>query len=240
MSENIKKILKEMEISFNNENLLIEALTHRSFINEQSKPGDRHNERLEYLGDAVLELIVSELLFNDYKELPEGDLTSFRSALVRTESLAESAAKIGLGKDLRMSNGEEISGGRERPYILANAFEALIGSIYLDQGYEVAKKFIIAHIYHKIQNIIENRLDIDPKSKLQEISQEILKITPSYVLINEEGPDHNKIFTMGVQVGDHVFAEGSGESKQSAEQNAAATALENWDKLIEKFFPSNA
>jgi ribonuclease-3 len=240
MSENIKTVLEKMEITFKNQSLLLEALTHRSFINEQSEPGDKHNERLEYLGDAVLELIVSELLFNDYQELPEGDLTSFRSALVRTESLADSAREIGLGQDLRMSNGEEISGGRERPYILANGFEALIGAIYIDQGYEVAKRFIQEHIYHKIKNIVENRLDIDSKSKLQEISQEILKITPSYVQINEEGPDHNKTFTMGVQIGEHIFAEGVGESKQMAEQNAAGTALESWDKLIQKFFPPNA
>ncbi len=235
--EGIQKIEKKLSINFDNQDLIKEALTHRSYINENSDGS--HNERLEFLGDAVLELVVTELLFENYPDFPEGTLTSFRAALVRTESLAEEAEKISLGDSLFMSYGEEATGGRTRPYILANAMEALIGAIYLDKGYKEAKDFIAKYIYHKIDNIVENRLDIDSKSKLQEIAQEELRITPTYVLLNEEGPDHNKTFTMAVQIGENILTEGSGDSKQKAEQVAATNALEQWDKLKDKFFPKN-
>ena len=233
----IDKLLKKIKLNFNNTVLLEEALTHRSFINENNGTKN-HNERLEFLGDAVLELVVTELLFNNYPDKPEGDLTSFRAALVRTESLAYEAKKINLGESIFMSYGEEATGGRKRQYILANTMEALIGAIYLDQGYKCTEDFIKKHIYYKIEDIIKNRLDIDSKSKLQEISQEELRITPTYILINEEGPDHNKIFTMGVKINETVLARGAGDSKQKAEQNAATKALENWENL-KKLFSQN-
>ncbi len=235
LMDQLANLQQKISITFNKPELLQEALTHRSFINEND--ARNHNERMEFLGDAVLELVITELLFENYPDYPEGTLTSFRAALVRTESLAEEAKKIELGLALFMSYGEESTGGRDRQYILANAMEALIGAIYLDQGYQSAKDFIIRNIYHKVGHIVENRLDIDAKSKLQEMSQEELRITPTYVLVNEQGPDHNKKFTMALKIGDHVLTEGVGESKQNAEQEAARGALDSWEELKSKFFP---
>ncbi len=236
MLENFKHLQKKIGIEFSDQAILEQALTHRSFINEAKKDNRIHNERLEFLGDAVLELVVTEYLFNKYPEFNEGKLTSLRSALVRTESLAFEALKVSLGEYLFMSHGEESSGGRTRPYILANAFESLIGAIYQDQGYNTAKGFIVKHLCYKAKEIIDKQLDIDPKSKLQEIVQEKMKQTPSYQVINETGPDHNKIFTMGVAIGSVVIAKGKGESKQLAEQQAASRALQNWDKIIKEKF----
>ncbi|MCA9380770.1 ribonuclease III [Candidatus Dojkabacteria bacterium] len=239
MDQKVNDFMQKINIEFKNPELLQEALTHRSYVNENPDTPNGHNERLEFLGDAVLELATTQMLFNDYPSYPEGDLTSFRAAIVRTESLAEEALKLELGQSLFMSNGEEATGGRDRQYILANAMEALIGSIYLDQGFDVALLFIKEKIYYKVQNIVDNRLDIDAKSKLQELSQEELKITPTYSLVSEEGPDHNKTFTMAVMIGDNSFGEGKGDSKQSAEQVAAQNALENWQELVGKYFPAN-
>lgn len=236
--EEISNLEKKIGYEFKNKDIIREALTHRSFVNE-AEGEVNHNERLEFLGDAVLELAVTKLLFDDYPDFPEGTLTSFRAALVRTESLAESSLEIELGKSLFMSYGEEATGGRDRQYILANATEAVIGALYLDGGFEVATKFIKTFIYKKVGNIVENRLDIDSKSKLQEISQEELKITPTYELLGEEGPDHSKTFEMGAIIGDKVFGKGKGESKQNAEQAAATEALEKWEELKKKFFPEN-
>jgi ribonuclease-3 len=234
MNSNLQDLKDTINVQFNNDEFLKEALIHRSY---QANDDLGNNERLEFLGDAVLELAVTEFLFETYPKRSEGDLTSFRAALVRTESLAEEALRLGFGEFIYMSNGEESTGGRTRPYILANTVEAIIGAIYRDQGYEPAKNFIIKEICHKIDDIVENRLDIDAKSKLQEISQEQLKITPNYEMIDSEGPDHQKVFTMGVLLDGSKLTEAKGDSKQSAEQNAAQKALENWDNLIEKHFP---
>lgn len=216
----ILNLLKILEIdSLNNEKLISEALTHRSFSRE-------HNERLEFLGDAVLELVITELLFLDFPDKTEGELTSFRAALVKSESLAEEANKLQIGLYLKMSKGEEATGGRNRLYILADALEAIIGAIYLEKGYDIVKKFINEKIYYKAHNIVNNRLDIDAKSKLQEYSQEKFKETPAYKLIKEDGPDHEKIFTVQVVIGKDVYESGVGKSKQIAEQQAAERTLE--------------
>ncbi len=237
-----KKNLEEFcdKINYNTKNyeLLQQALIHRSFINED-RDLEKHNERLEFLGDAVLELIVTKFLFENYPDRPEGDLTSFRAALVKTESLAESAAKFQLGEYIYMSKGEESTGGRKRPYILANTFEALLGFIYLDKGFDTATKFVHKHLTSKIHKIVEHRLDIDNKSKLQEIAQEIFRFTPNYILEKEEGPDHEKKFTMKVMIDEKDFGSGVGSSKQEAEQAAAGSALKNWEKLVKKYNSSN-
>lgn len=214
----------------------IEALTHRSYINEVKETTQNHNERMEFLGDAVLELAVTKYLFDNYPSHNEGALTSFRAALVKTESLAEEAKHLNLGQYILMSKGEEATGGRNRPYILANTMEAIIGAIYLSNGLEAAESFIIEKICYKTESIIADRLDLDAKSKLQELSQEKARITPVYKLISAEGPDHNKTFEMGVYIGDSLFGQGIGKSKQEAEQAAAFEALNDWDKLFDKYF----
>lgn len=206
-----------------NIDIFLEAFTHRSFSRH-------HNERLEFLGDAVLELVITELLFQDYKSKMEGELTSFRAALVKTESLAQEAQRLGISEYIRMSKGEEATGGRNRQYILADVFEAFMGAIYLDQGYNAAKVFIEKNIYYKIVEIVSGRLDIDAKSKLQEFAQEKFKATPMYKVVNEEGPDHDKTFTVIVVIGEKEFEKGSGKSKQLAEQEAAMKTL-NFLKL---------
>ncbi|GAB4284892.1 MAG: ribonuclease III [Candidatus Dojkabacteria bacterium] len=235
MRRETNELEKILGIKFKKGELIREALTHRSTTNEKTVDW-QHNERLEFLGDAVLELAVSEMLFNEYPDFPEGDLTSFRAALVKTESLAEEAKRLTIGEFLYLSIGEESTGGRERPYILANAMEAIIGAIYLDKGYQTAYKFIEKNIFYKVHEIVEKRLDIDAKSKLQEKAQEVLKITPTYRLIRSEGPDHNKVFTMGAMLGEILVAEGSGESKQSAEQVAAQNTLDRWEEIISNHF----
>jgi len=216
--------------------LLKIALTHRSYINEIKNRSLEHNERLEFLGDAVLELVVTEYLFGNYKDLNEGVLTSFRAALVKTESLAEEAKRLGFGEYIFMSKGEEQSGGRDRQYILANTMEAVVGSIHLSLGYKKAEEFILKNICYKLPKIIEGRSDIDSKSKLQEVAQETAKFTPRYELVSAVGPDHNKIFEMAVFIDTYNFGSGKGKSKQEAEQNAALDALNNWDKLAKKYF----
>ena len=227
---------KKIKINFIDVNILKTALTHRSFLNENKEKSLQHNERLEFLGDAVLEFIITELLFQQYPDKTEGDLTSFRAATVKTPSLAESALSLNLGNYLYLSKGEEATGGRKRQYILANAFEALIGAIYLDQGIKIAQKFLNKYLFPKIKNIIENRLDIDNKSKLQEVVQEELGLTPSYQLISETGPDHNKNFEMGVVIGTVMLTKGTGQNKQEAEQQAAAEALKSWSELRKQHF----
>jgi ribonuclease-3 len=225
----------QLKINPKNESLYHTALVHRSFVNETDGKIE-NNERLEFLGDAVLELATTEYLFETFPDRSEGTLTSFRSALVRTESLAQEATRLGIGKYIYMSKGEEASGGRNRPYILANTLEAIIGAIYLDLGYKSCKKFITENICYKVKEIAEKRLDIDAKSRLQEISQDVTKLTPSYELVNAKGPDHNKTFEMAVKIGKFIFTTGVGKSKQEAEQNAAQKAIENWDTLLKKYF----
>lgn len=231
----LDKFCDQIRVKIENKELLREALTHRSYVNENKGIKTRHNERLEFLGDAVLELVSTEFLFNKYPDRPEGELTSFRAALVRTESLAEVALELEYGDYMYMSKGEEATGGRQRPYILANAFEAVIGAIYMDQGMEACKQFLNQFLLPKIDEIVENRSDVDSKSKLQEMAQEVLKFTPVYELASEEGPDHDKTFEMQVLLNGVDFGKGKGKSKQEAEQNAARFALNNWDSLYQKY-----
>ncbi len=233
----LTKLAQELEIRFNDYALLKQALIHRSYLNEVKDEALANNERLEFLGDAVLELIVTEYLYKAYPERLEGELTSFRSATVRTESLAETALNLGIGQYIYMSKGEESTGGRTRPYILANTFEALLGAIYLDQGMPASVDFVSKFLLPKIVVIVKNRLDIDSKSKLQALSQEATGLTPAYAYIGESGPDHSKTFQMAVMIGEHQFGVGDGRSKQEAEQNAANKALKNWSALIRKFYP---
>jgi ribonuclease III len=238
IDENILKSAGKLEkiigVKFKDKNLLINALIHRSYINEVPKFPLPNNERLEFLGDAVLELIISTHLFEKFPDRPEGDLTSFRSAVVKTPSLAEAARGYSYGDFILMSGGEESTGGRTREHILANTFESILGALYLDQGYEAAKKFVEKSLFHKIDDIVENRLDIDNKSKFQEVVQEVLKVTPEYKLVEDEGPDHSKTFTMAVFVSEKEMGRGKGRSKQEAEQSAATEAL----KKMEKFKPA--
>ena len=207
--------------------LLITALTHRSYVNEHKKSVSEHNERLEFLGDAVLELVVTDFLFKNYNE-QEGILTSWRAALVRTESIGEAGDKIGYESLVRMSRGEKQGGDRARQQILANAFEAVIGAIYLERGYDDAAAFIHKHINSKLDAILQVGSWRDAKSHLQEVSQRFDNQTPQYRVIEEVGPDHDKVFTLGVFVKDQLLGKGSGPSKQVAQQQAAQAALETY------------
>ncbi|OGG58419.1 ribonuclease III [Candidatus Kaiserbacteria bacterium RIFCSPHIGHO2_01_FULL_56_24] len=211
--------------TFADKRLLETAFTHRSYLNENRAPGREHNERLEFLGDAVLELVVTRFLYDKYPEKPEGELTAFRAALVNTQSIADAAAKLGMNEFLLLSRGEAKDTGRARGIILANAFEALIGALYLDQGYDAAYAFIAAQLFHKTDEVVEKRLWQDAKSKLQEIAQELLSVTPTYDIVNQTGPDHDKRFVVKVQLGAEKAALGEGRSKQEAEQDAAQKAL---------------
>lgn len=210
---------------FKNPQLLEQAFTHRSYINENRAQGREHNERLEFLGDAVLELVVTEFLFAKYPGRPEGDLTSYRAALVNTVSISDAAAKLGMNEFLLLSRGEAKDIGRARQIILANAFEAVVGAIYLDQGYEPAQEFIAAQLFHKTDEVVEKGLWQDAKSRFQEIAQEKNGFTPSYDVISQTGPDHDKRFVVGVYLNGERVASGEGRSKQEAEQDAAQKAL---------------
>jgi ribonuclease-3 len=216
---------KKLGLNFNNKNLLVEAFCHRSFLNENPNFGLNHNERLEFLGDAVLELAVTEYLYKKYPEKNEGELTSWRAALVNAKMLGDLARELGFNDFLLLSKGEKKETGKGRQYILANTFEALIGAIYLDQGYEACKEFIEKHLIKKIPEIIEKGLFKDPKTRFQEEAQERVKITPSYKVLDEWGPEHAKHFLVGVFLGDELIAKGEGSSKQEAEQEAAKNAL---------------
>lgn len=209
--------------------LLVTALTHRSYVNEHKKSVHEHNERLEFLGDAVLELVVTDYLFKNFSE-PEGILTSWRAALVRTESIGEAGQKLGYEPLVRMSRGEKQGSDRARLQILANAFEAVIGSIYLERGYNDASDFIHKHIVSKLEGILNEGSWRDPKSHLQEVMQRIDGVTPSYRVLEEIGPDHDKVFTLGVYAGSKLVGKGSGPSKQAAQQAAAKKALASYEK----------
>jgi ribonuclease-3 len=222
----LSKLEHELGIQFKNKNLLLEALTHRSYLNENPSWNLPHNERLEFLGDAVLELAVTENLFNQYPQYPEGQLTSLRAALVNYQAVAKVARDLNLENFILLSRGETKDVGRAREVILANMMEALIGAIYLDNSYQEAKKIIEQFIINpNLDKIIEGGLYKDPKSHLQEIAQEKLKLTPTYQILEEWGPDHKKIFRMGVYFGDKLITEGEGYSKQEAEIEAAKNAL---------------
>ena len=228
--EKFNDIQKNIGITFKNPQLLEIALTHRSYLNEHQGANIENNERLEYLGDAVLELIISDYIFRKYPGKAEGELTSIRSAVVRTESLAEESRKLGVGENLQMSKGEKDSGGEEKPYLLANLYEALLGAIYLDAGYEECLYFVKRTLFKKIKRIISQKLFIDPKTKVQEIMQRKHRITPTYEILKEEGPDHNKSFTVALFMGDRKVVEGEGASKQKAEENAATNAIDILEK----------
>ena len=212
-------------MSFSNTTLLLTAVTHRSYLNEHREATWEHNERLEFLGDAVLELVVTHYLFSQYPEKPEGELTAIRAALVNTNSLAAASEEMGINTYLLMSKGEAKDEGRARQYILANVFEACIGAIYLDQGYETARQFIAARLFGQTDKIVEKRLWQDPKSRFQELAQEHASITPTYETLSQAGPDHDRVFTVGVFLRHEKVADGKGRSKQEAEQEAAKAAL---------------
>lgn len=217
---------KAIGIIFRNKEVLQQAFTHRSYINENPRSGLSHNERLEFLGDAVLELIVTDYLFKTYRDNTEGDLTAYRSALVNAVVAAEVAQDLNMNDHLLLSKGESKDTGRARQTILANAYESFIGALYLDQGYEVCDKFVKNTLIPKLEDIIHKKLWRDPKSHIQEEAQERLGVTPSYEVIGQLGPDHDKFFTVGVFFGDKKIAEGKGRSKQEAQQAAAQAALE--------------
>lgn len=203
------------------------AFTHRSYLNEHSNYELPSNERLEFLGDAVLQLISSEYLYKNYSET-EGVLTSYRSAIVCTQSLADEALRLGYGEFLFLSKGEEESGGRQRPYILANTFEAVLGALYLEKGYELCREFLERELLYKTKNIISDDLYKDAKSMFQELAQEKYGITPTYEVIDSWGADHEKTFKVGVYLNNEIYGEGQGKSKQKAQQAAARAGL---DKL---------
>lgn len=215
---------KTIGLHFENRKLLEQAFVHRSYLNERRDKEIEDNERLEFLGDAVLELIVTEYLYEHYQK-PEGILTNWRSALVKGKNLAEIATKLSLGSYLHLSKGEKRSGGEKKQYILANTFEALLGAIYLEKGYKDAKKFVETYVIIYLEEIIAKGLYIDAKSRFQEITQEKSMITPQYRVIEEKGPDHDKVFTVGVYLEERLIAQGVGTSKQDAERAAAEEAL---------------
>ena len=219
----------EIDVTFNDITLLERAFIHRSYLNEHPKLGLEHNERLEFLGDAVLEIVVTDFLYRTYPN-PEGDLTNWRSALVKTESLAAVAAQLDLARFFKLSRGEAKGNARSHGLISANAVEAIIGAIYLDQGYDAASVFITGYIISRLDSIFEDGSWVDPKSKFQEMAQDHYGMTPNYRVLAEEGPDHDKIFTVGVFVGDKLCGKGQGSSKQAAQQVAATFALKDFEQ----------
>ena len=221
---------KKIKISFKDKNLLKQSFTHRSYINENPGISIAHNERLEFLGDAVLELIVTDFLYKEYPQYTEGELTALRSALVNAIIISEVASDIGMNDYLLLSKGEEKDKGKARQYILANTYEAFIGAMYLEQGYNVVDKFVAETLLPKTEEIVNKKLWRDAKSLVQEKAQEFVSVTPAYKVLSQTGPDHDKYFTVGVYFGPNLIAEGKGKSKQEAEQSAATAALKvkNW------------
>lgn len=224
MSADISKLESKIDFSFKNKDLLLTALTHRSYLNENSKWHLDHNERLEFLGDAVLELVVTEHLYRNYPN-PEGEMTNWRAALVNANMLSKITSEFDLNDYILLSRGEAKDTGRARQYILANAIEALIGAIYLDCGYEACQKFINKFILKELANIIEKRLYRDAKSLFQEIAQDKVGVTPTYEVLEEWGPDHARNFKVGVFLEKDMAGTGQGPSKQEAQQSAAEDAL---------------
>lgn len=233
MKTNFSKFEESIGVSFKNKLLLKEALTHRSYLNENPSWDVPHNERFEYLGDAVLELIVSEYLFKKFPERPEGELTSLRAALVNYQMLSKVARDVGFEGWIFLSRGEGKDTGRARDVILANAMEALLGAIYIDLGYKSTYEFVERFILPHLDKIISEKLYVDPKSYLQEIAQEKMKVTPTYEVLKEQGPAHQKRFSVGVFFGETLIAQGEGASKQEAESSAASVALKNFKKKEE-------
>lgn len=223
--KDFSKLEKSLDIKFRNDELLAQAFIHRSYINENRELPLQHNERLEFLGDAVLELVVTEYLYKNYPEQNEGDLTSWRAALVNTRMLSAVARDLELNDFLLLSKGEEKETGRARDFILANTMEALIGALYLDQGIKICDNFIRKHILSKLDEVLEQKLFQDGKSRFQELAQEKVGITPSYAILKEWGPDHAKHFRTGVYLAEELIATGEGSSKQEAEEEAAKAAI---------------
>ncbi|MDD3777979.1 MAG: ribonuclease III [Patescibacteria group bacterium] len=230
-ANNLTKLQKNLKVEFKDKSLLKQALVHRSYINEHPDFKIGHNERLEFLGDAVLEIVVTEYLFLTFPEVPEGDLTNWRASLVNAKMLYEVASDLEVEKSLYLSKGEaKDKNKKSRHFILADAVEAIIGAIYLDQGMKVTKNFILKNIVSKLDEILKNKLYLDPKSKFQEKSQEERGITPHYKILEEYGPDHAKVFTVGLYLEDELIVKGKGLSKQEAQVDAASKGLKklNW------------
>jgi len=226
IQESLKKLQHHLGVVFTDVNHLLVAITHRSYLNEHREATQDHNERYEFLGDAVLELVVTDFLFRKYPEKPEGELTAVRAALVNTVSIADASSKLGINEYLLLSKGEERDTGRARQYILANTFEAIVGALYLDQGYDAAKNFIAVQLFDRTERIVEKKLWQDAKSRFQELAQEHVGVTPNYETLGQSGPDHDRIFTVGAFLGETKIAEGTGRSKQEAEQAAAEKAID--------------
>ncbi len=230
-SSDLLKLQKRIGVTFKNDSLLKQALVHRSYLNEHPDFKIGHNERLEFLGDAVLEIVVTEFLYLNFTTTPEGDLTNWRASLVNAKMLYEIAAELEVEEYLYLSKGESRDKNKKsRQFILANAIEAIIGAIYLDQGIAAAKKFILKNVVSKLDDILRNQTYLDPKSRFQEKSQEEKGVTPHYKILDEVGPDHAKIFTVGLYLGEEMVASGKGSSKQEAQVEAAANGLKkmNW------------
>ncbi|OGY53623.1 MAG: ribonuclease III [Candidatus Wildermuthbacteria bacterium RIFCSPHIGHO2_02_FULL_47_12] len=225
MQKDFSPLEQSLGISFDNKDFLVHAFVHRSYLNENPDSGLEHNERLEFLGDAVLELVVTEKLYQQYPSKPEGELTTWRAALVNAKILSEIARSLKFNDFLLLSRGEGQEEGKARDYILANTMESFIGALYLDQGLKVCEKFIEEHILSRLPAILSEKLFEDAKSRFQELAQEKMGATPTYQVINEWGPDHQKNFRVGALIGSEVIAEGRGTSKQEAEQDAASQAL---------------
>ncbi|TXH01737.1 MAG: ribonuclease III [Candidatus Moraniibacteriota bacterium] len=220
-----QQLAAALGITINQSAYFQEAMTHRSYLNEHKRYPYPHNERLEFLGDAVLELVVTEALYGQFPDKPEGELTALRAALVNSDMLSSIGESLGIESFLLMSRGEAKDKGRARTYLVANAVEAVIGALYLDQGYEAAKQFILSRVLVRLADVLEGKLYSDPKSRFQELAQEKLSVTPSYQVMKEWGPDHDRRFVAGVFVGEELVAEGEGLSKQEAQREAAKNAL---------------
>ncbi len=233
-SMDLQDLESTLGVTFTDKSLLTRALTHRSYLNENADLSYLDNERLEFLGDAILDFIAAEYLYRHYPELNEGDLTSLRAALVKGNTLARFAIDLGLPPYLLMSRGEDAARGRERAPLLAGAFEALVGALYLDQGLDTAREFILRFLPAEAERVYALRLDRDAKSMLQELSQSQLQLTPQYRLLQARGPDHAKEFTVAVVLNDREYGRGTGRSKQLAEQEAARVALENLQAEISR------
>ena len=225
MEKDFSQFERKIGLSFADEAILRSAFTHRSYINEHKHENIEHNERLEFLGDAVLELATTHFLYTKFRDKAEGELTALRSALVNTNTLSDTASSLGMNDYLLLSKGEEKDTGRARAFLLANAFEAVVGAIYLDQGYDAAVRFVTQFLFVKIDEIVDKRLWLDAKSHFQERSQDEMGVTPQYSTIKETGPDHDKKFIVGVYLRDALVAQGEGKSKQEAEQDAARAGL---------------
>ena len=223
--QDFSKLEKKLNVDFNEKNILTQAFCHRSYLNENPNCGLENNERLEFLGDAVLELVVTEFLYQNYPKKSEGELTNWRAALVNAKMLSEVAGKLGFNDFILLSHGEEKETGKARNYILANTFEAFVGALYLDRGYKICQDFIEKHLIEELPKILDEGRYKDSKSSFQEVAQEVVGITPAYKVLEEWGPDHAKHFIVGVFLGEEQIAKGEGSSKQEAEIAAAEEAL---------------